>query len=279
MKRQARLFAIAEVLRARKTGITAEELADRFEVSVRTMYRDLDALGDAGLPLLPERGRGGGYALERGYSLPPVNFTPKEAAVLVALGRWASELRVLPFLETMAGALDKVRGALSASAQRELVQRADQLQFVGVPTLPVAPEVRRAVEEAWLGQKRLRVEEMDRDGCVRVRVVRVEGILMERQVARFLGTEEGGGAHEEERGLMAVRLDRIIRADVLPDGGGGVGGEDGDVGAARAAAEGGGEAERGGEGGAERPTFVPAVGRRRRGEAPIAKGLRYRSRG
>ena len=100
MKRPARIFALAEALRARRSGITAEELARRFDVSVRTIYRDLEALGDAGLPLLAERGRGGGYALERGYSLPPVNFTAREAAILVALGRWARELRLLPFVGT-----------------------------------------------------------------------------------------------------------------------------------------------------------------------------------
>ena len=207
MKRQARLFALAEVLRARKTGVTADELAERFEVSVRTIYRDLESLGDAGLPLLAERGRGGGYALERGYTLPPVNFTPKEAAVLVALGRWAAELRVLPFLETMSGALDKVRGALSASAQRELIQRAEKLQFMGVPTLPVRAEVRRAVEEAWLGEGTLVGEVLERDGLTRRRVMKVVGLLMERQVARFLGEEDGA--------VVAVRLDRIVSAELV----------------------------------------------------------------
>lgn len=211
MKRQARLFALAEVLRARKSGVTAEALAERFGVSVRTIYRDLDALGDAGLPLLAERGRGGGYALERGYTLPPVNFTAREAAVLVALGRWATELRVLPFVETMAGALDKVRGALSASAQRELVQRAEKLQFMGVPTLPVAVEVRRVIEEAWLSEGTLMVEVMARDGLTERRTLKVVGLLMERQVARFLGEEDGE--------VVAVRLDRIVRAQLL-DGSG-----------------------------------------------------------
>lgn len=218
MKRQARLFALAEVLRARKTGVTAEELAERFEVSVRTIYRDLESLGDAGLPLLAERGRGGGYALERGYTLPPVNFTPKEAAVLVALGKWAAELRVLPFIETMAGALDKVRGALSASAQRELVQRAEKLQFMGVPTLPVKVEVRRVIEEAWLGEGTVVVEVLERDGLTRRRELKVVGLLMERQVARFLG-EEGGQ-------VVAVRLDRILSAELV--------GQSGEVAQARA---------------------------------------------
>ncbi len=65
MKRTARLFAIAEYLRGRRTGVTAEELADRFGVSVRTMFRDLDSLREADLPVQGERGRGGGLVLDR----------------------------------------------------------------------------------------------------------------------------------------------------------------------------------------------------------------------
>ena len=84
MKRSERLFAITELLRARRTGTTAEALAERFEVSVRTIYRDLDSLRAAALPVIGERGRGGGLALDRTYSLPPVNFSAREAAILVA---------------------------------------------------------------------------------------------------------------------------------------------------------------------------------------------------
>src|ERR1700686_3554856 len=102
MRRPERLFALAEYLRGRRTGVTAEVLAERFEVTVRTIYRDLDALRAAALPLAAERGRGGGYALDRSYSLPPVNFTPREAALLVALGRFATDMRLMPFTETLA---------------------------------------------------------------------------------------------------------------------------------------------------------------------------------
>src|SRR5579883_2439629 len=123
MQRKSRLFALAEYLRGRRTGVTAEQLAERFGVTVRTIYRDLDALRDAALPVQADRGRGGGYALDRSYTLPPVNFTAREAALLVAVGRWATEMRLLPFADTLAGALDKVRGALTASAQRELAEQ------------------------------------------------------------------------------------------------------------------------------------------------------------
>src|SRR6187399_2245253 len=121
MQRTERLFALAEYLRGRRTGVTAEALAERFEVTVRTMYRDLDALRSAAMPLSAERGRGGGYALDKSYSLPPVNFTAREAALLVALGRFAVETRLLPFEETLQRGLEKVRSALSTSAQRELI--------------------------------------------------------------------------------------------------------------------------------------------------------------
>lgn len=65
MKRTERLFALTEHLRARRTGVTAEALAERFGVTVRTIYRDLDTLRAASLPLAAERGRGGGYALDK----------------------------------------------------------------------------------------------------------------------------------------------------------------------------------------------------------------------
>ncbi len=169
MRRQARLFAIADLLRARRSGITAEELADRFGVAVRTIYRDLETLRDAALPLNAERGRGGGYSLDRAYTLPPLNLTPREAALLVTLGRWATELRLLPFADTLQRALDKIRGALSASAQRELLDLVASLQFVGVPSLPVPEKLRSALERAWFERAPLRIRYRSAEGVVTTR--------------------------------------------------------------------------------------------------------------
>ncbi|MEM9694619.1 MAG: HTH domain-containing protein [Myxococcota bacterium] len=179
MRRTERLFAIAEVLRGRRTGITAEALAERFGVTVRTIYRDLDALRDADLPLHAERGRGGGFALDRSYSLPPVNFTAREAALLVVLGRWIAELRLMPFTTTLEGALDKVRAALPRSRQRELVRLSESLTFVGVPTLRAPEGVRDAIEQAWFENRPLRIEY---DGAreVTARTVRIEQVVMAR---------------------------------------------------------------------------------------------------
>jgi predicted DNA-binding transcriptional regulator YafY len=209
MRRTERLFALAEYLRGRRTGITAEALAERFGVTVRTVYRDLDSLRAASLPLAAERGRGGGYALERSYSLPPVNFTPREAALLVALGRFATDMRLVPFTETLGGALDKVRGALSASAQRELLERLGELSFLGVPTLPSRKEVRAALERAWFEQLPLRITYVDGGHLESTREVRVKGVLMDRHETRLDAVD---GASGERRHF---RLDRIARAEVV----------------------------------------------------------------
>ncbi len=209
MTRQARLFAIVEYLRARKTGVTAQMLADRFEVTVRTIYRDLDALRDADLPLRAEQGRGGGYALDRHYSLPPINLNAREAAVLVAVATQAIQMRLVPFKATLSGALDKVRGALSVSAQRELLEVLKQLKYVGVPALPAPPAVRGAVEDAWFGQRPVALRYRRAGGDTGARVVRIAGVVMERHMTLLDCVDAATG---EQRRL---RLDRIEHAALV----------------------------------------------------------------
>lgn len=208
MVRTKRLFALAEYLRARRTGVTAEGLAERFQVTVRTIYRDLDALRDAGLPLSAERGRGGGYALDRSYTLPPVNFTAREAALLVALGRFAVDMRLLPFTETVASALDKVRAALSTSAQRELLARLAEISFHGVPALPSKKEVRAALERAWFEQRPLRITYVDGDFIESHRTIRVLAVALDRHETRIDAADVDTGERRQ------FRLDRIQRAEV-----------------------------------------------------------------
>jgi predicted DNA-binding transcriptional regulator YafY len=209
VRRTERLFALAEHLRARRTGVTAEVLAERFGVTVRTIYRDLDALRAAALPLSAERGRGGGYALDRSYSLPPVNFTAREAALLVALGRHAIDLRLLPFTDTLESALDKVRSALSTSAQRDLLARLEELTFLGVPALPAKKPVRAAVERAWFEQQPLRVTYVDSNFVERKYDVRIRSVQMDRHETRIEASALEGEEH------FRFRLDRILRAEVL----------------------------------------------------------------
>jgi predicted DNA-binding transcriptional regulator YafY len=208
MRRTERLFAMAEYLRGRRTGVTAEALAERFEVTIRTVYRDLDSLRDASLPLAAERGPGGGYALDKNYTLPPVNFTAREAALLVALGGFAVETRLIPFVDTLRAALEKVRGALSTSAQRELLTRLGELAFSAVPTLPVRQSVRVAVEKAWFEQQLIDLHYVDANFVETHHVVRIESVVMSRHETRLDVVDQVGGRH-------GFRMDRITRAAVV----------------------------------------------------------------
>jgi predicted DNA-binding transcriptional regulator YafY len=209
MKRSERLFALAEHLRGRRTGVTAEALAERFGVTIRTIYRDLDTLRAADLPLTAERGRGGGYALEKSYTLPPVNFTAREAALLTALGRFAIDMRLLPFHETLQSALDKVRAALSTSAQRELLTRISELSFHGVPSLPSKKAVRAALERAWFEQQPIRITYVDGKFLETIRTVRIASVAMDRHETRIDAIDATSGEHRQ------FRLDRIQHAEVV----------------------------------------------------------------
>ncbi len=210
MKKKSRLFALAEHLRGRRSGVTAKELADRFGVTERTMYRDLDALRDADLPLNAERGPGGGYALDRAYTLPPVNFTPREAALLLTMGRFLTEMRIVPFVDTLSSALDKVRGALSKTAQRELDSQMKTLSFVGVPAAPVSKPVRQAVERAWFEHQPVTLDYRDANGVPSRRRVRIESVIMDRQLT-FLNCFD-----LDKQEARQFRLDRIEAAAHVP---------------------------------------------------------------
>ncbi|EYF08255.1 helix-turn-helix transcriptional regulator [Chondromyces apiculatus] len=209
MQRTERLFALAEYLRGRRTGVTAEALAERFGVTIRTIYRDLDALRAAAMPVAAERGRGGGYALDRSYSLPPVNFTAREAALLVALGRFAIDMRLLPFTDTLQSALDKVRSALSTSAQRDLLVRLSELSFSGVPAIPSKKEVRAALERAWFEHQPLRIIYVDGNHVQTTREIRIQSILMDRHETRIDAIDAASGERRH------FRLDRIAHAEVV----------------------------------------------------------------
>ncbi len=208
MRKKSRLFAIAEALRARRTGVTAGELARRFNVTLRTIYRDLEALQDAGMPIRADRGRGGGYALDKNYQLPPVNFTAREAALLVVLARMASEQRLMPFPATIERAADKVRAALSTSAQRELLALVKELQIVGVPALPIPASVREAIETAWFEGRTLRIVYEKRAWQHQPRLVKIRNLVFDRSVTLLncIDLEKN-----EDR---QFRLDKIVQAQV-----------------------------------------------------------------
>ena len=78
--RLARLTAILTQLQSKRI-LTAREIAEKHDVSIRTVYRDIRTLESSGIPIITEEGKG--YALMEGYNIPPVMFTEEEANALI----------------------------------------------------------------------------------------------------------------------------------------------------------------------------------------------------
>ena len=81
MRRTDRLFEIIQILRSEHKVVTARDIAGRLEVSVRTVYRDIQALQSMRTPIEGEAGIG--YLMRQGYDLPPLNFSVEEVEAIV----------------------------------------------------------------------------------------------------------------------------------------------------------------------------------------------------
>jgi len=122
MNRIDRLTAIIIFLQGRKF-VTVDELSDRYGLSARTVYRDLAALQEAGVPIGSEPGKG--YFIVRGYHLPPVMLNRDEASALLAGERLMQKWNHTKISRAFLSALEKIRSVLPAD-DREYVETLDK---------------------------------------------------------------------------------------------------------------------------------------------------------
>jgi predicted DNA-binding transcriptional regulator YafY len=107
-----RLHAILTHLQSKKR-VTAQEIADRFNISLRTVYRDVKALDESGVPVIGEAGSG--YTIMEGYRLPPVMFTQEEAAALMMGAKLAERLTDASVKKYYDAALYKIKAVLRST--------------------------------------------------------------------------------------------------------------------------------------------------------------------
>lgn len=166
----ARLLRLLSLLQTRRDWSGAD-LADRLEVDVRTVRRDVDKLRQLGYPIHASTGVSGGYRLGAGAALPPLLLDDDEA-VAVAVGlRTAAGGTVAGIEETSVRALAKLEQVLPA----RLRHRVNALQSVTVPLASGGPTVDpgtlTTVAAACRGHERLRFDYQDHDGTESVRAV------------------------------------------------------------------------------------------------------------
>lgn len=117
MNRIDRLVAMVLFLQGRRV-VRAEELADHFEIAVRTVYRDVAALCEAGVPVMGEPGVG--YSIVKGYHLPPVMFTADEALAMFVGGEMVKHFADKSMAAPMETALLKIRSVLPLDRRDDL---------------------------------------------------------------------------------------------------------------------------------------------------------------
>ena len=135
MNRLDRLHAILTTLQSKRV-VRAEELADRFNVSIRTIYRDMRALEAGGVPIGAEAGLG--YFIGDGYYVPPVMFTREEAQSLLIAGKMVDRFTDQSVRQHFKDALTKVKSVLDIEKKDELASL--EKDIVISPFLSNSPE-------------------------------------------------------------------------------------------------------------------------------------------
>jgi predicted DNA-binding transcriptional regulator YafY len=129
MNRIDRLVAILIHLQSKKV-VTAREIADRFEISQRTVYRDIRALEESGVPLGSEAGLG--YFISQGYHIPPVMFTRDEAAAMLTAEKMMEKLTDNSLVSQYSSAMFKIKSVLR-NAEKEYLEKLDSHIYVIQP--------------------------------------------------------------------------------------------------------------------------------------------------
>ncbi|RYD99616.1 MAG: YafY family transcriptional regulator [Sphingobacteriales bacterium] len=124
IKRISRLTAIITYLQTKRL-LTAAQLAKKFQVSVRTIYRDIKVLEQAGVPILTEEGKG--YLLMEGYSIPPVMFTEGEANALITAEQLILKSSDSSFRKEYMEAIEKIRAVLRYATKEKAALLASRI--------------------------------------------------------------------------------------------------------------------------------------------------------
>jgi predicted DNA-binding transcriptional regulator YafY len=203
MNRTDRLLAI--VLELQRAGMRrAEDLARTFETSVRTIYRDMEALSEAGVPLIAEPGKG--YALMEGYFLPPLTFRADEATMLLLGSDVVGRQFDAQYRAAAQSAAAKIEAVLPDRLMEDVRAVQESIRFI-TPGTPVEGEALQMLRRTILDRRTVRFRYTARNPS-EARPPR------EREVDPYLLAQAGGvwlliGFDHLRRDTRSFRLNRM----------------------------------------------------------------------
>ena len=207
MSATSRLFSIIQTLRAAKRPITARQLCDQLEVSLRTIYRDIAELKSQNVPVEGEAGIG--YVLRKGYDMPALMLTPDELEAAMLGAQWVAERGDMKLASGAKSLIEKLNGALPL----HLKQFIDS-SVVAAPCLMLAspdnvdPEQLR---EAMRLRKKIEIEYVDGTDRTSKRTI------WPFMLAYFETAKLVVAWCEKRKGFRHFRTDRIMQMNVLDE--------------------------------------------------------------
>ena len=173
MNRIHRLFGITTLLQSKKYS-SADRIAKLFGISVRTVYRDIRALSEQGIPVSFEPNRG--YFLVRGYFLPPVTFTAQEANALLLLESVVAVLSDQSIQTHYSTALQKVKAVLPDPEKDRIEEFRSSIKIQFPEYLDGNFDYLATLQSALSGQQIIEVEYTNKNGITSQRQVEPIGL-------------------------------------------------------------------------------------------------------
>ncbi|MBX2841466.1 MAG: YafY family transcriptional regulator [Flammeovirgaceae bacterium] len=208
MNRIDRLSAILIQLQSKRI-VTAKEIAERFEISIRTVYRDIRALESGGVPIASEAGVG--YSLVEGYHLPPVMFTDKEAGAILLGSKLLEQFTDKAIKTEFESALYKIQAVLKSTGKEHLENLVEKIKVLGF----YAPPPQESgfllyIQEALSAQKEISIEYLSNK----------KNELTKRKVEPIGLCHYGGGWHligycQLRNGYRDFRTNRIKTLEII----------------------------------------------------------------
>ena len=174
VNRLSRLTAILIQFQTKRI-VTASELSERFQVSKRTIYRDIKALEKAGVPILTEEGKG--YALMEGYKIPPVMFTEKQANALILAEQLVLKNTDASFVKDYSEAIDKIKSILRYNIKDKANLLANRTQFNQVINQERNSNNLSDLQNALTNYHLVKIEYINKEGIATNRVIEPFALL------------------------------------------------------------------------------------------------------